>query len=121
MAKNEPSARNVGLITVFVVLVIAIFGSFFMYRTATTGNFVDPFNPKQYIFEPPQIKDSRLLYCPEGLYPEMIGKGLEAQINSGRKCIPSPYSDEYPYLKEYYCCAPVFSERYIEGLPRHPY
>lgn len=119
--KKEQTAKNIGLIVLFIVLFIAVFGAVLLYRTATTGNFVDPFQPKKYMFGDVRIRDTRLLYCPSGLYPEMGGKSLEAKINSGRKCIPSPYVTEYPYLKEYYCCEPVFKDRYIDELPRHPY
>lgn len=121
MAKKQQSDKNIGVIVLLIVLVIAIFGAVMLYRMSATGRFVDPFNPKQYIDEAPEIEDTRLLYCPEGLYPETVGRGLEAQMNSGRKCVPSPYADQFPYLKQYYCCAPVFKERYIDELPRHPY
>jgi hypothetical protein len=121
MNKKEQNAKNIGLIVLFIVLFIAAFGVMLLYRTATTGNYVDPFNAKEYIFEKPRIRDTRLLYCPDGLYPEMMNKGLEAAMNAGRKCTPSPYVAEYPYLKEYYCCEPVFKQRYIDELPRHPY
>jgi hypothetical protein len=106
---------------ILVVLLIAIFSFIILYRTSTTGDFVNPYDAKQYIFVKPTIRDTRLLYCPDGLFPEMVGKNLEAIMNSGRKCIPSPYTAEYPYLDEYYCCEPVFSDRYVEELPRHPY
>lgn len=121
MTKSTKKDKNLGLIVLLIVLIIAIFGFVLLYRTSTTGNFVDANIAKQYIFEKPTIRDTRLLYCPDGLYPEMIGKGLETSMNAGRKCIPSPYTAEYPHLVEYYCCEPVFKERYIDELPRHPY
>lgn len=121
MAKKDETAKKIGVIVLFIVLFIAIFGAILLYRTATTGNFVDPYNAKEYIFEKPRIRDTRHLYCPDGLYPDMVGRGLDAAMTAGRKCTPSPYVEDYPHLKEYYCCESVFKERYIDELPRHPY
>ncbi|MBW2968864.1 hypothetical protein KY314_01975 [Candidatus Woesearchaeota archaeon] len=120
MAKKQSSSGNIGVIVLFIVLFIAVFGSVLLYRTASTGRFVDATVAKQYVFNEPKIRDTRLLYCPDGLAPFMKNANLEAHINAGRYCIPSPYANTYPYLKEYYCCAPVFKERYIDELPRDP-
>ncbi|MBD3361557.1 hypothetical protein GF358_02065 [Candidatus Woesearchaeota archaeon] len=121
MARKKAKDRTIGLVVLLIVIFIAVFGFVLLYRTTTTGRYVNPHVPKQYVFGDVEIRDERLLYCPEGLYPEMKSKSLAAQINSGRKCVPSPYTEEFPYLDDYYCCAPVFNDRYIEELPRHPY
>lgn len=115
--KNE---ARIGFVVLLILIVFAVFAVVVLYRSTSTGDFVDPTIPKKYIFNDVEVKDSRLLYCPEGLFPEMGGVHLEAQMNAGRNCVPSPYVDEYPHLKEYYCCSPVFTERYIEGRPRNP-
>jgi len=120
LAKQKVSVRNIGFVVLLIVVFMAVFGLIILYRSVATGNYVDPYNPKVYVENDVKIRDERLLYCPEGLYPEMIGKGLEAQMNAGRYCVPSPYADDFPYLKEYYCCAPVFKERYVDELPRDP-
>jgi len=120
LAKKKVNTAKIGLVVLLIVVFIAVFGVVILYRSVSTGNYVYPYASKLYVFDDVRIRDERLLYCPEGLYPEMIGKELEAQMNAGRYCVPCPYADEYPYLKEYYCCAPVFKERYIDELPRDP-
>ncbi len=120
MVKKQPTAMSIGVIVLFIVLFIAVFGAVLLYRTANTGQYVNPNVAKEYIFKKPAIRDTRLLYCPDGLAPYMKNANLEAHMNAGRYCIPSPYVNEYPYLKEYYCCASVFKERYIDELPRDP-
>ena len=115
--KNE---ARIGFVVLLIIIVFAVFSVVVLYRSSYTGGFVEPSVPKKYIYVTPEVRDSRLLYCPEGLFPEMGGVHLEAQMNAGRNCIPSPYVNEYPRLTTYYCCSPVFTERYIENRPRNP-
>lgn len=115
--KNE---SRIGFVVLMIVLFFAVFAFIVLYRSTATGDFVNPAVPKQYIFRDTEVKDSRLLYCPKGLVPYEMNANLEAHMNAGRKCVPSPYVEEFPRLTTYYCCQDVFEERYIENLPRHP-
>jgi len=115
--KND---SRMGFVVLLIVIIFAVFSFVVLFRSSATGNFVDATVPKKYIFNEPEIRDSRLLYCPPGLVPYQMNANLEAHMSAGRKCIPSPYVDEFPHLKEYYCCGDVFAQRYIDELPSHP-
>lgn len=117
---NFVKNTRIGFVVLLIILVFAAFSLVVLYRSSSTGRFVDSAVPKKYIYKTPEVRDTRLLYCPEGLFPEMGGVHLEAQMMAGRNCVPSPYVTEYPRLTTYYCCSPVFTERYIEGRPRDP-
>jgi hypothetical protein len=113
--------QKIGLIVLLVVIVFSIVSVVILFRSSSTGRYVDATSAKIYIFNEPRIRDTRHLYCPKGtFFTTMTGMSLEAQMNAGRKCTPSPYVAEFPHLTEYYCCGPVFKERYIDELPRDP-
>ncbi len=115
--KNE---ARIGFVVLLIVIVFAVFAFVVLYRSSYTGDFVDATVAKQYVFNDVTIRDSRLLYCPKGLVPYEMNANLEAHMNAGRNCVPSPYVNEFPRLTTYYCCSDVFTERYIENRPRNP-